>query len=69
MISRREFLVASVALAGMAGAGLGGGLARAAARQSLSEDDLLGMAPFGNVTLLHLTDIHSQMMQLYLSEP
>ena len=69
MISRRDFLVASAALAGLAGSGLPGGWSRAAAQQALTEDDLLGMKGYGNVTLLHLTDLHAQLMPLYFREP
>ena len=69
MISRRDFLVASAALAGLAGSGLPGGWSRAAAQQALTEDDLLSMQGYGNVTLLHLTDLHAQLMPLYFREP
>ncbi|PJK30190.1 thiosulfohydrolase SoxB [Minwuia thermotolerans] len=69
MVSRREFLLASVALGAIAGSGITGGWTRAAAQQSLSEDDLLAMDDFGNVTLLHVTDIHAQLKPLYFREP
>ncbi|MBI4723701.1 MAG: thiosulfohydrolase SoxB [Rhodomicrobium sp.] len=66
MISRRDFLAAaaaaSVVLPGLP-------LARAAARQSLTQDMLLAHEPFGNLTILHLTDIHAQTQPVYFREP
>ncbi len=69
MFSRREFLTASVALGAIAGVGMEGLWSRAAAQQALSENDLLDAPDFGNVTLLHLTDIHAQLKPLYFREP
>jgi sulfur-oxidizing protein SoxB len=69
MFSRREFLTASVALGAIAGAGMDGRWIRAAAQQRLSEDDLLKAETFGNVTLLHITDIHAQIRPVYFREP
>jgi sulfur-oxidizing protein SoxB len=40
-----------------------------AAQQALTEEDLLAAEDFGNVTLLHITDIHAQMKPLYFREP
>ena len=69
MISRREFLQASAAASAMiAGSGLGS-LGRVAAQQKLSEGDLLRFDPLGTVTILHVTDIHAQLMPLYFREP
>ncbi|NDV88561.1 thiosulfohydrolase SoxB [Aurantimonas aggregata] len=69
MFSRREFLTATVALGALTGSGLSGRWSRAAAQQRLTEDDLLGAADFGNVTLLHVTDIHAQLKPVYFREP
>jgi hypothetical protein len=69
MVSRREFLAASVALGAIAGLGMEGRWSRAAAQQALKEDDLLGAGSFGNVTLLHITDIHAQLKPVYFREP
>ncbi|MEZ5790825.1 MAG: thiosulfohydrolase SoxB [Nitratireductor sp.] len=69
MVSRREFLMASVAASAIAGGGLIGSWSRAAAQQALSEEALLGFEPFGNVTLLHVTDLHAQVKPLYFREP
>ncbi|NDW07139.1 thiosulfohydrolase SoxB [Jiella pacifica] len=69
MFSRREFLAASVALASITSSGLAGRWSRAAAQQRLSEDDLIGAPAFGNLTLLHVTDIHAQLKPVYFREP
>ncbi|MDY8107978.1 thiosulfohydrolase SoxB [Fulvimarina sp. 2208YS6-2-32] len=69
MVSRREFLTATVALSGLTGAALTGRWSRAAAQQRVGEDDLLGAADFGNLTLLHVTDIHAQLKPVYFREP
>jgi len=69
MFSRRDFLKASVALSAIAGSGMAGRWSRAAAQQALSEDDLLKADKFGNVTLLHITDLHAQLKPVYFREP
>ncbi len=66
MVSRRDFF----ALAAAAGAILGPGRAgRLAARDRLSEADLLAFRPVGNVTVLHLTDLHAQLVPIWFREP
>ncbi len=67
MLSRRDFL--SVAAATAAVTGLGPHLARAAARQQITEDQLLRFEPKGQVTILHLTDCHAQLAPIYFREP
>lgn len=42
---------------------------RIAARQKMTQDDLLGFRPYGNVTLAHLTDIHAQIVPTWFREP
>lgn len=69
MISRREFLMATAALSAVAGSGLVGSWPRAAAQQRITEGDLLDFQSFGNVTLVHITDIHAQMVPIYFREP
>jgi len=69
MFSRREFLMATAALGAIAGPGLVGKWSRAAAQQMLSENDLLDFDSFGNVTLVHVTDIHAQLKPIYFREP
>lgn len=65
MISRREFLQASVAASAL----LGGGLARLASAQGLTEEALTSFPTTGNVTLVHITDIHAQLKPVYFREP
>lgn len=67
MMNRREFLMAGVALTTIAG-GVGT-WTRAAAQQTLSENDLLDMAPTGKLSILHITDIHAQLKPVYFREP
>jgi S-sulfosulfanyl-L-cysteine sulfohydrolase len=69
MFSRREFLMATAALSAIAGPGLVGKWSRASAQQMLGENDLLDFESLGNVTLVHLTDIHAQLMPVYFREP
>lgn len=67
MISRREFLqVASAAAAmGVAWPSLGS----AAARQAITQQEILSFEPKGQVTLLNFTDIHAQITPIYFREP
>ncbi|WP_282608560.1 thiosulfohydrolase SoxB [Pelagibius sp. Alg239-R121] len=67
MLSRRDFLQVSLAAGAVWGAGIP--WARAAAQQKLTQDDLLAFEPLGNVTLLHITDIHAQLVPVYFREP
>ncbi|GBD42893.1 Mannosylglucosyl-3-phosphoglycerate phosphatase [bacterium HR40] len=67
MPSRREFLhfLAGVAPLVTAFADL----PRALAQQKLSFDDILAFPPKGQVTILHLTDLHAQLVPIYYREP
>ena len=65
MTSRREFLQIAAAAAAI----LPGGWTRAFAQQRLSQADLLAFEPVGNVTLVHITDIHAQLVPLLFREP
>lgn len=67
MLSRRDFMQVSAAAAGLLGTSMLGG--RALAQQSISQADLLKFEPLGNVTLLHVTDMHAQLMPIYFREP
>ena len=69
MFTRREFLMATAALSAIAGPGMNGRWSRASAQQRLSEADLLDFESYGNVTLVHLTDIHAQLVPVYFREP
>ena len=66
MISRREFLQVGAATAGLLGSGFS---LRAFAQQKVTQDDLLAFEPTGNVTLLHITDMHAQLVPIYFREP
>ena len=65
MVTRRDFMTAATAASLAAGSGLN----RAVAQGRLGEADLLRFQPLGNVTLIHLTDIHGQLMPSYFREP
>ena len=69
MISRREFLQASMAASAIVGGSGFGNWARLAAQQRLTQDQLLQFDTFGNVSLIHITDIHAQMVPIYFREP
>lgn len=64
-LSRREFLeLLAVAVAGASvDACQHGPVARSSAH------DLYDIEPFGNVTLLHITDCHAQLLPIYFREP
>lgn len=69
MISRRDFLQTSMATAALYGASGFGNWSRLAAQQSLTQDKLLEFDTFGNVSLIHITDIHAQLVPHYFREP
>lgn len=69
MISRRDFLQASVAASAIVGASGVGNWSKAAAQQTLTQDQLLNFNTTGNVTLIHITDIHAQLKPVYFREP
>jgi S-sulfosulfanyl-L-cysteine sulfohydrolase len=69
MITRREFLQASVAASALLGASGFGNWSRLAAQQRLTQDQLLQFDDFGNVTLIHITDIHAQLKPIWFREP
>nr|WP_319246609.1 thiosulfohydrolase SoxB [uncultured Celeribacter sp.] len=69
MISRRDFLQVSMAASAMVGASGFGNWARLAAQQALTQDQLLEFDTFGNVSLIHVTDIHAQLKPIYFREP
>ncbi len=69
MISRRDFLQVGMAASALYGAGGMGNWARLAAQQTLTQDDLLRFDTSGNVTLIHITDIHAQLKPVWFREP
>ena len=69
MISRRDFLQVAMAGAALYGGSGFGNWARLAAQQALTQDQLLEFDTFGNVSLIHITDIHAQLKPIYFREP
>ncbi len=69
MISRRDFLQTSMAASAILGASSFGNWSRLAAQQALTQGQLLQFDTFGNVSLIHITDIHAQMKPIYFREP
>jgi sulfur-oxidizing protein SoxB len=65
MISRREFVQIAAAVAAITPTGW----SRSFAQQRLTQAELLKFDSVGNVTLLHVTDIHGQLLPLYFREP
>ncbi|VDC24794.1 thiosulfohydrolase SoxB [Pseudogemmobacter humi] len=69
MITRREFFQAAMAASALYGASGFGRWSRLAAQQALTQDQLLQFDDFGNVTLIHVTDIHAQLKPVWFREP
>jgi sulfur-oxidizing protein SoxB len=65
MLSRRDLIQLSAATAAI----LAGGGTSARAADRPTADDLIGMRSFGNVTLVHITDIHGQLRPVWFREP
>jgi sulfur-oxidizing protein SoxB len=67
MMTRRDFLQVAMATAAITAGS--GPLGRLAAQQAITQDQLLAFEPKGQVTLLHLTDLHAQLKPVYFREP
>lgn len=65
MISRRDFIQVAAAMAAI----LPTGWTRAFAQQRLTQSDLLRFEPLGNITLIHVADLHAQLRPIYFREP
>jgi len=65
MLTRRHFVQASAAATALLHPGVG----RLAAQQRLSQEELLRFPATGQVTLLHFTDIHAQLLPVHFREP
>jgi sulfur-oxidizing protein SoxB len=61
MLSRRDLIQLGLAAGAL---GLDGASSRALAQQRLTQADLLAFEPLGQVTVLHFTDIHGQLVPL-----
>lgn len=68
MFSRREFMQVGLSL-GAVGAFASVAPSRLSAQQQLTQSDIMDMEPLGNVTLLHITDCHAQLVPIYFREP
>lgn len=69
MISRRHFIQAGMATSALLGSSSLGHMAAFAATQAMTQDQLLSFEDYGNVSLVHITDIHAQAMPIYFREP
>ncbi|HEY2137017.1 MAG TPA: thiosulfohydrolase SoxB [Xanthobacteraceae bacterium] len=69
MITRRETLQVGAAAAAVVAANGLGPLGAVAAQQRLTEHELLRFDALGNITLLHMADLHGQLEPVYLREP
>jgi len=67
MMDRRQFLQVAAATAALTGAP--GTFTRVAAKQTLTQNDLLSFKAKGQVTLLNFTDCHAQLAPIYFREP
>ncbi len=65
MISRRDFVQLAAATATL----LPASWSRAFAQQRLTQAELLRFEPLGNVTLVHIADLHGQLLPLLFREP
>jgi sulfur-oxidizing protein SoxB len=65
MFSRRDVLQIGAAVAAYGF----GPLSRTAAQQRITQEELLAFDHYGNITLLHMADLHAQLMPVYLREP
>ncbi len=65
MLSRREILQVAAATAAI----VPNLSTRALAQQRLTQAELLAFEPLGNVTLLHVADVHGQLVPVHFREP
>jgi S-sulfosulfanyl-L-cysteine sulfohydrolase len=65
VLSRREFLQVAAATAAI----VPNDWTRAFAQQRLTQDELLRFESLGNVTLLHVADVHGQLLPVHFREP
>ena len=69
MVSRRDFLQMAMATTALYGASGFGKWGKLSAQQAMSQEKLLEFDTFGNVSLIHVTDIHAQLKPIYFREP
>ena len=68
MIDRRDFIHASLATLALSGGTLSG-YRKAIAGQKITQEEILKFDSKGQVTLIHIGDIHSQTKPIYFREP
>ena len=69
MLSRRDFLQVGMATTAIYGSSGFGNFSKLAAQQKLKQEDLLEFDTYGNVSLIHITDVHGQLKPIYFREP
>ena len=69
MLSRRDFLQVGMATTAIYGSSGFSNFSKLAAQQKLKQEDLLEFDTYGNVSLIHVTDIHGQLKPIYFREP
>ena len=69
MLSRRDFLQVGMATTAIYGSSGFGNFSKLAAQQQLKQEDLLEFDTYGNVSLIHITDVHGQLKPIYFREP
>ena len=69
MLSRRDFLQVGMATTAIYGSSGFGNFSKLAAQQKLKQEDLLEFDTYGNISLIHVTDIHGQLKPIYFREP
>jgi S-sulfosulfanyl-L-cysteine sulfohydrolase len=67
MSTRRQFVQVAAAVATVTG--LGGRLPTVSAQQRVRQEDLLRFTSKGQLTILHMTDCHAQLLPIYFREP
>ena len=67
MLSRREFFHLAAAAAALPATALN--FRSAMAKQKIMQQDLLQFDTKGQVTLVHFTDMHAQLVPIYFREP
>ena len=69
MLSRRDFLQVGMATTAIYGSSGFGNFSKLAAQQKLKQEDLLEFDTYGNLSLIHITDVHGQLKPIYFREP
>ena len=69
MLSRRDLLQVGMATTAIYGSSGFGNFSKLAAQQKLKQEDLLEFDTYGNVSLIHITEIHGQLKPIYFREP